>query len=104
MLVLSRRLHESVVIGDDIRVTPLRIGSLTARLRFDMPAGCSIIMNDREEISEGNSICRTLEPGEHVQVGSNGAVYLIQIRAQKLDWALTFHKKYPYTAKKSMTQ
>ena len=47
MLVLSRRLQESVLIGDDIKVTIVELGQGKVRLAIDAPRDVLII---REEL------------------------------------------------------
>lgn len=47
MLILARRPGERVVIGDDILVTVMEVGSNTVRLGIEAPQGISIY---REEI------------------------------------------------------
>jgi carbon storage regulator CsrA len=47
MLVLSRRIHEEVVIGPDIVVTVLKVEGNRVRLGFSAPDGVSI---QREEL------------------------------------------------------
>lgn len=42
MLVLSRKTHETIRIGDDIYVTVVRIGPNTVRLGITAPAGVNI--------------------------------------------------------------
>ncbi len=47
MLVLSRKPSETILIGDDIRVTVVRIGTNNVRIGIDAPAGTVIL---REEV------------------------------------------------------
>lgn len=42
MLVLSRRVSETIVIGDDIRVTVVALGNGKVRLGFEAPPGIEI--------------------------------------------------------------
>lgn len=49
MLILTRRIGESVMIGDDITVTVLRIAGSQVRLGIDAPRSVSV---QREEIAE----------------------------------------------------
>jgi carbon storage regulator len=49
MLVLSRRLNETVVIGDDVRVTLLGIDGDKIKLGIDAPRSIKVF---REEILE----------------------------------------------------
>lgn len=48
MLVLSRKEHQRILIGDDIVVTVVRIGPNQVRLGFDAPRDVSVV---REEIN-----------------------------------------------------
>lgn len=47
MLVLARKLHQSILIGDTIRITVLEVRDGQVRLGIDAPRGVSI---HREEI------------------------------------------------------
>lgn len=47
MLVLARKLHQSILIGDAIRITVLEVRNGQVRLGIDAPRGVSIL---REEI------------------------------------------------------
>lgn len=49
MLVLRRKKNESLLIGDDIRITILECGGDGVRIAIDAPKQISII---REELSE----------------------------------------------------
>lgn len=51
-LVLSRRVGETVIIGDDIRITVSEIDGRTVRILFDCPEDINIV---REEIKNGKS-------------------------------------------------
>jgi len=47
MLVLSRKAGERILIGDEIAVTIVRIGSGNVRIGIEAPAGMSVM---REEL------------------------------------------------------
>lgn len=49
MLVLSRKRHERILIGDDIVITIVRIGPDAVRVGIDAPSDVNIV---REEIDE----------------------------------------------------
>ena len=49
MLVLSRKAGERILIGDDIKITIVRIGPNTVRLGIDAPGHLNIV---REELCE----------------------------------------------------
>jgi len=48
MLVLTRRLNESIFIGDDITVTVVRIGPSAVRIGIVAPADVTV---NREEVA-----------------------------------------------------
>jgi carbon storage regulator len=48
MLVLSRKTGESVRIGDDVRVTVLRIGPSSVRVGIEAPAYLGILREELE--------------------------------------------------------
>ncbi len=49
MLVLSRKVGEAILIGDQIEITVVRVCQNAVRLGIQAPAACRIV---REEISE----------------------------------------------------
>jgi len=49
MLILSRRVNESIVIGDDVKFTIVSIKGNQVRFGFDAPDGVTI---HRQEIAE----------------------------------------------------
>lgn len=56
MLVLRRKKNESILIGNDIRITILECASDGIRIAIDAPKQISII---REELSEAEQINKT---------------------------------------------
>ena len=63
MLVLSRRVGESVVIGDDVTVTVLEVRGDVVRIGIDAPR--SVAVNRAELRAEGtNSNQAAASPGE----------------------------------------
>ena len=52
MLVLSRKVYESIIIGDNIRITVVGIHSGQVRLGFEAPRDVEIY---REEIKDKDS-------------------------------------------------
>ena len=51
MLILRRKKDESILIGDNIRITIVECGSEGVRIAIDAPKQISIL---REELSKGN--------------------------------------------------
>lgn len=47
MLILTRRIHETIIVGDDIRITVLGVSGLQVRIGIDAPKGIDV---HREEI------------------------------------------------------
>ncbi len=69
MLILRRRRNESILIGDNIRITILECASDGVRVAIDAPKQISII---REELSEAEQTNKTaLAP-------KNNSVYSLQ--------------------------
>lgn len=56
MLVLRRKKNESILIGNDIRITILECASDGIRIAIDAPKQISII---REELSEAEQVNKT---------------------------------------------
>ncbi len=56
MLILRRRRNESILIGDNIRITILECASDGVRVAIDAPKQISII---REELSEAEQTNKT---------------------------------------------
>lgn len=49
MLVLSRKPHESILIGDDIVVTVCAVGPASVRIGITAPEGVPILRDDAKE-------------------------------------------------------
>ncbi len=58
MLVLGRKLGEEIWVGDDVRITIIRVDGQTVRLGIEAPAQVRI---DRAEISTAKRGRRLLE-------------------------------------------
>ena len=52
MLVLSRRTGERILIGDDIKITVIRIRGGAVRIGIEAPEGTAVV---REEVIEGKA-------------------------------------------------
>lgn len=46
MLVLSRKVGESFVIGDDVRITVVRVGNNGVRIGIEAPEGYEVIRKE----------------------------------------------------------
>ena len=73
MLILTRKVNESLIIGDDVRLTILGIKGNQIRVGIDAPSHVSI---HREEIylriqEEGNDQSMPAELKEEVETGGN---------------------------------
>jgi carbon storage regulator len=79
MLVLSRRLDESIWIGDDVRLTILQIQNNRVRLGIDAPQNVAIRRSELPPIDEIESLSQlrgkpsTANPSERSLVGLNDA-------------------------------
>lgn len=59
MLVLSRKIGERILIGDDIRVTIVRVGGGGVRVGIEAPANLNVV---REELKDRASEEAVPEP------------------------------------------
>ena len=66
MLVLSRKLGQEVVIGDNIRLTVVAIQGNRVRLGFTAPAGVAV---RREELPPKTANGEAVLPGAATQLG-----------------------------------
>lgn len=57
MLVLSRRMGEGIQVGDDVRITVVRIADGTVRIGIEAPQQMPIM---REELVDGRAVRTTL--------------------------------------------
>ncbi len=67
MLILTRKIGESVVIGNSVRVTVVGLSSGVVRLGFKAPDEVSIYREEiYKEIAEANKVALAEpEPGDH---------------------------------------
>jgi carbon storage regulator len=59
MLVLSRKVGERILIGDDIAVTVVRVGQGAVRIGIEAPENLSIVRDElREQAPEARGVGR----------------------------------------------
>lgn len=61
MLCLNRKLRESILIGDDIRIVVMEIKHNVVKLGIEAPQGVSVL---RSELQEGHRVANALIRGE----------------------------------------
>jgi len=66
MLVLSRKLGESIMIGDDVRITILHVGGGRVRLGVQAPAHVTVHREEvRAKMEQGASVYKTTTLAVH---------------------------------------
>lgn len=61
MLCLNRKLRESILIGDDVRVVVMEIKNNVVKLGIEAPKGVSVL---RSELREGHRVASAIIRGE----------------------------------------
>jgi len=61
MLVLARKLDESIVIGDDITIKVISIDKGVVKLGIDAPSNISIVRNELLEDVKDSNIAASVE-------------------------------------------
>jgi carbon storage regulator len=61
MLCLNRKLRESIIIGDDIRIVVMEIKHNVVKLGIEAPQGVTVL---RSELREGNRVANAIIRGE----------------------------------------
>lgn len=61
MLCLNRKLRESILIGDDIRVVVMEIKHNVVKLGIEAPKGVTVL---RSELREGDRVANAIIRGE----------------------------------------
>ncbi len=61
MLCLNRKLRESILIGDDIRIVVMEIKHNVVKLGIEAPQGVSVL---RSELREGDRVANAIIRGE----------------------------------------
>lgn len=57
MLILTRKINESIIIGDDIKITVLEVGDGTVRIGLDAPKHVEIFREEiYKELKEANQL------------------------------------------------
>lgn len=69
MLVLSRKLHESIRIGEDVTVTIVRINQHAVRLGITAPASMKIARTELIVDCPAAEKAQEVGPGESQQAG-----------------------------------
>ncbi len=60
MLVLSRKVGERVLLGDDIRITIVRVSGGGVRLGIEAPSDIPVV---REEVAETKPVAKVVADG-----------------------------------------
>jgi carbon storage regulator len=69
MLVLSRKPGERILVGNDVKITVIRIGPNSVRIGIDAPGHLNIV---REELCLNNSHAALVGPPENHQSEAPG--------------------------------
>ena len=60
MLVLSRKVGERVLLGDDIRITIVRVSGGGVRLGIEAPSDIPVV---REEVADAKAVAKVVADG-----------------------------------------
>ncbi|MEX2188619.1 MAG: carbon storage regulator [Pirellulales bacterium] len=64
MLVLSRKVGERILIGDDIAITVVRIGQGGVRIGIDAPTNLVVV---RDELADESTLSAHRDEGGHAR-------------------------------------
>ena len=67
MLCLNRKLRESILIGDDIRIVVMEIKNNVVKLGIEAPKGVAVL---RSELREGHRVASAIIRGEVAPSGA----------------------------------
>lgn len=103
MLILTRKLGESIVIGDDIRIVVLAVGQKSVRLGFDAPLQIVIV---REEVlarqnreQDGRDVSKPKDQPEDADADAD----VIDIKPRLTRGSSTKGKRWGSSARKRTT-
>ena len=65
MLILTRRISESVIIGDDVKITVLGVKGNQVRLGIDAPKSVSVHREEIYERIQKEKLGKTTEEGSY---------------------------------------
>ncbi|GIW86451.1 MAG: hypothetical protein KatS3mg108_0775 [Isosphaeraceae bacterium] len=76
MLVLSRKQHDAILIGDDIRITIVRIDRTQVRIGIEAPAHVPVLREELQLDAEeraARAAWKASERGLDIKVAAEGA-------------------------------
>lgn len=90
MLILGRKVGQSVIIGDEIKVTVLQIGS-KLRLEIDSPKHMNVSLI--KQSLKGTEATKIRKVGETVLIGDKVKVSILQVESGLLRFAIDAPKE-----------